>query len=348
MRGTAVTPKEVEIGLGIQGDQAAGDYARLAAQAEAYGFGVLSVFGDLMYQPPILALLEMARATSRVRLGAACWNPYTMHPYEIAGQLAGLDRASAGRAYLGLARGTWLGEVGVDQTRPVTHLREAAELIYALLARDGRGYRGSVFRLAAGARLSYPVLRPDPPLLIGAWGPRAAAVAGRIADEVKLGGTANPAMVQVMRERLAAGAGPAGRDAAEIGIVVGAVTVVDEDGSAARARARTAVAMYLAVVAVLDPTVELPAGLLGQVKARLAAGDHAGAGALIPDPLLDAFAFAGTPEQVAGQAQRLVDAGVCRVEFGSPYGLTGTRGIELLGTRVVPLLDLRPTIGSTR
>jgi 5,10-methylenetetrahydromethanopterin reductase len=336
--------RTVEIGLGIQGDKRPGDYARLAEQAESYGLSVLSVFGDLMYQPPILALLEMARVTSRVRLGAACWNPYTMHPYEIAGQLAGLDLASAGRAYLGLARGTWLGDVGIDQPRPIAHLREAAELIYALLASDGRGYTGSVFRVAAGARLRYPILRPDPPLLIGTWGPRAAAVAGRIASEVKLGGTANPAMVQVMRERLAAGAIAGGRDPGDIGIVVGAVTVVDEDGAAARFRARTEVAMYLAVVAGLDPTIEVPPDLLARVKERLAAGDHAGAGALIPGSLLDTFAFAGTPEQVAGQAQRLIDAGVCRVEFGTPHGLTAQRGIELLGTRVLPLLNL----GSTR
>jgi 5,10-methylenetetrahydromethanopterin reductase len=97
-------------------------------------------------------------------------------------------------------------------------------------------------------------------------------------------------------------------------------------------------------VAGLDPTIEVPPDLLARVKERLAAGDHAGAGALIPGSLLDAFAFAGTPEQVAGQAQRLIDAGVCRVEFGTPHGLTAQRGIELLGTRVLPLLNL----GSTR
>jgi 5,10-methylenetetrahydromethanopterin reductase len=70
----------VEIGLGIQSDKHHGDYARLAVLAEECGFDVLSVFSDLWFQPPIYPLLEMARVTSRVRLGAACWNPYTMHP----------------------------------------------------------------------------------------------------------------------------------------------------------------------------------------------------------------------------------------------------------------------------
>ncbi|GAA3409400.1 hypothetical protein GCM10018952_09970 [Streptosporangium vulgare] len=74
-----------EIGLGLQSDKRAGDYARLARRAEEHGFDVLSVFGDLMYQPPIFPLLEMAAATERVRLGAACLNPYSTAPYEIAG-----------------------------------------------------------------------------------------------------------------------------------------------------------------------------------------------------------------------------------------------------------------------
>ena len=99
---------DAEFGIAFQTDKPPGAYAPLAAAAEAHGFDVVSVFADLLYQPPLPALLEMARATSRVRLGAACFNPYTRHPYEIAGQVAALDAASAGRAYLGLARGAWL------------------------------------------------------------------------------------------------------------------------------------------------------------------------------------------------------------------------------------------------
>jgi len=329
----------VEVGLGVQGDKRPGDYAALAALAEAHGFDVLSVFGDFMFQPPIVPLLEMAAVTSRVRLGAACWNPYSVHPYEIAGQLACLDLASNGRAYLGLAQGAWLDAVGIVRRRPVRALGEAIELITALLAGDDRELAGEVFGMSAGTRLRYPTQRPRVPLLIGSWGPRTAALAGRVADELKIGGTANPAMVGVLRERIAAGAAEVGRPAAEVGIVVGAVTVVDEDEKLARSRARAEVALYLGVVAELDPTVDVPADLLAEVRRRVAAGDQPGAGDLIPDELLDLFALSGTPEQVAGQAQRLIDAGVARVEFGTPHGLTDAGGVELLGSRVLPLLD---------
>ncbi|WP_089156273.1 LLM class flavin-dependent oxidoreductase [Micromonospora sp. NBS 11-29] len=328
----------VEIGLGLQSDKPAGAYARLARAAESHGFDVLTVFGDLMYQPPIFPLLEMAQATDRVRLGAACLNPYSMAPYEIAGQLAALDLASHGRAYLGLARGTWLGAVGLPQPRPLAAIEESAEVVYRLLRGDRSGFSGRVFSLAAGTALRYAVHRPDPPLLLGAWGPRGAALAGRVADEIKVGGSANPDMVPVIRERLRAGAEKAGRDVADVGIVLGAVTVVDTDGEAARAKARTEVAMYLAVVAELDPTVVLPDDLVKRVGDLVDAGEDEAAGRLVPDDVLDRFAFSGTPEQVAAQAQALIDAGVRRVEFGTPHGLTDERGVDLLGSAVLPLL----------
>lgn len=332
-----------EIGLGLQSNKEPGAYARLARRAEAGGVDVLTVFGDLMYQPPLPALLEMAAATSRVRLGPACLNPYSMHPYEIAGQTACLDLASAGRAYLGLARGTWLGAMGIEQPDPLACIEEAAAVVAALLAGDGRAVTGRRFRMAAGSAFRFRTERPRVPLLIGTWGPRLAALAGRLADEVKIGGSANPAMVPVMRERIAVGARAVGRDPGEIGIVVGAVTVVDEDGERARSLARTEVAMYLDVVAELDPTVTMPVGLLAGVRDRLAAGDDVGAGRLVPDHVLDRFAFSGTPEQVAAQATALVAAGASRVEFGTPHGLTDEGGVGLLVDRVLPLIDRNAT-----
>jgi 5,10-methylenetetrahydromethanopterin reductase len=327
-----------EFGLAFQTDKPPGTYARLAAAAEGHGFDVVSVFGDLLYQPPLPALLEMARATSRVRLGAACLNPYTQHPYEIAGGLAALDAASGGRAYLGLARGAWLGGIGLTQPRPLAHLRDAAAVVRALLSGDDTGYEGTAFQLAPGVRLRYPLPPAVPPLLLGTWGPRGAALAGEIADEIKIGGTANPALAGLARDRVAVGRRRAGRAPGAVKVVIGAVTVVDTDGAAARRRARSEVAMYLAVVADLDPTCALPEGLLARIRARVAAGDHTAAGTLIPDEVLDRFAFSGTPEHVAALARRVTEAGADRIDFGTPHGRTDADGVALLGTRVLPLL----------
>jgi 5,10-methylenetetrahydromethanopterin reductase len=177
-----------------------------------------------------------------------------------------------------------------------------------LLAGDRSGYAGERFRLAPGAGLAYETLRPRVPLMIGTWSPRAAAYAATVADEVKLGGCANPDMVRLMRSWLGAD-GPR--------IVVGAVTVVDRDGAAARAHAEAQVQMYLEVVAQLDRTLELRPG---------------------QRPPLDRFVLAGTPDEVVEQALGLAAAGADRIEFGTPQGLTTAAGVDLLCGSVIPAL----------
>jgi 5,10-methylenetetrahydromethanopterin reductase len=330
-----------ELGIGLQSDKRPGTYAALARLAESYGIDVISVYADLMFQPPLPALLEIAAATDSVRLGPVCLNPYSLHPFEIAGQAAALDLASEGRAFLGLARGTWLGAVGIEQRRPVRALEEAAGLVAALLRHDPVGYAGTTFRLAAGTTLRYETRRPTMPLLIGTWGRRTGELAGRIADEVKVGGSANPAMVGVMRRFVAAGAIAAGRDPDDVGVVLGAVSVVDEDGERARARARVEVAMYLAVVAELDPTFDVPSEVLEPVRKLVDAGEHDEAARFVPDDVLDRFAFSGTPEHVAALVDAVLAAGAKRVDLGTPHGLTDEAGIDLIGRRVLPLVRQR-------
>jgi 5,10-methylenetetrahydromethanopterin reductase len=305
---------ERELGLGLQTDKALGEYGPLAHAAEDGGFDVVTTYNDLWFQPALPALLEIARSTRRVRVGPSCLNPFTLHPVEIAGQIAMLDVATGGRAFLGLARGAWLESLGVDQSEPVTAIREAWEIVSRLLAGDESGFAGERFSLPPGSALRYERRRPSVPLLVGTWSPQLAAFAGEAAQELKVGGSANPDLVPVMRERVGN---------VDVRVVLGAVTVVDEDGERARAIARREVAMYLDVVAELDPTFAVDPEQLGRE---------------IPDDVLDRFAFAGTPEQVAGQADAVFAAGAGRIDFGTPHGVPEQRGIELLCTQVLPRL----------
>jgi 5,10-methylenetetrahydromethanopterin reductase len=311
---------ERELGLGLQTNKGPGEYASLARLAEDAGFAVVTAYNDLWFQPPLPALLEIAAATTRVRVGPSCLNPFTTHPVELAGQTAVLDTASDGRAFLGLARGSWLEGLTVDQSAPVTAIREAWEVVRRLIAGDDSGFTGQRFSLPPGERLRYPVRRREVPLLVGTWSPSLAAFAGEAAAEVKVGGSANPDVVPVMRQRI-------GNN--DVRIVLGAVTVVDEDGERARSIARREVAMYLAVVAELDPTFSPDAELLAAVREGPAD---------IPDDVLDRFAFAGTPEQVAAHAEAVFDAGAGRIDFGTPHGEPEQRGVELLCTQVLPRL----------
>ena len=319
-----------DVSIALQSNKSAAEYSALGRLTEELGFSVLSIYSDLWYQPPIVPLTLVALATTRLRLGPAALNPYTLHPVEIAGQIATLDQVSSGRAYLGLARGAWLGEIGIPQDAPLTRLRETIDVVERLLAGERAAYDGRVFRLAPHHALKYTVERPRVPLLLGGWGRRTLGLAGERADEVKIGGTANPDIVPLARGWIAASAVRAGRDPAAIGLCVGAVTIVDEDGVLARRMIRREVAPYLAVVAGLDPTLIVDPELIARIDALLAVDDPDAAGALIPDDLLDRFAFAGAPADIARQCDALFEAGVTRIEFGTPHGVTAERGIRLL------------------
>jgi 5,10-methylenetetrahydromethanopterin reductase len=294
-----------ELGIGLRTDQEPAAYEAIARRAEEAGVDVLSVFHDLLYQPAIGPLLLMARVTERIRLGPAALNPFTLHPYEIAGQIAFLDAASGGRAYLGLAKGAWLDRLGLEERRPLAALREAVEIVRALLAGDDAGFEGERFTLAPGTTLAYPRVRETVPLTIGTWGQETARWAGTVADELKIGGTANPALLPVVRDWI-------GNE--RVKLVTGCVTVVDEDGAWARERARQMVEPYVDVVAHLDPTLD--------------DGDRP----------LDRFFIAGTPEEVAARVVELWDAGADRVELGTPQGRTTLAGVELICEQVLPLV----------
>jgi 5,10-methylenetetrahydromethanopterin reductase len=324
-----VSGRRRELGLGLQTNKPVGGYAPLARAADDAGFDVVTVFNDLWFQPALPALLEIAAATRRARVGPSCLNPFALHPVEIAGQIAALDRASQGRAFLGLAPGAWLDSIGVDQSRPVVAIAEAWEIVRRLLARDDNGFEGTRFSLPPGATLQYELERPEVPLLVGTWSPRLAAFAGEAASEVKAGGSANPDFVPVLRDRIGA---------PHVGIVVGAVTVVDEDGQRARTAARREVAMYVDVVGALDPTMPTEPELLARVRQLVAAGRHDDAGALLPDEILRRFAFAGTPAEVAAHAEAVLDAGALRVDFGTPHGIDERHGVDLLCREVLPRL----------
>jgi 5,10-methylenetetrahydromethanopterin reductase len=320
-----------QLSIAFQSDKPMQEYGALARVVEGFGFDTLSIYSDLMYQPPVGPLTAAALATSRIRLGPASLNPYTLHPVEIAGQVATLDLASNGRAYWGISRGAWLESIGIQQDRPITRMREAIDVVEHLLAGTRTPYNGQCFQLTEHHRLRYEVQRTHVPLLIGSWGPKLLAIAGQRAAEVKVGGSANPDIVPVVRQRLGSGS--------PCGIVMGAVTIVDEDRDLARDAIRREMALYLPVVARLDSTVVIDPELLDRIATLVTHGEHEAAGKLIPEDVLGRFGFYGRPFDIIEQCEELFLAGATRIEFGTPHGLTGRNGLDLLGRKVLPALQ---------
>jgi len=315
--------------IALQTNKPLAEYGNLAAQIESYGFDGVSVYNDLLYQPAWLPLLEIAHQTNRIQIGPAAVNPFTCHPLNIAGNIALIDEASQGRAYCGFARGAWLDFIGLDVSKPITAVAEAMACVRHLLSRLNAPLPGQVFPLTGGESLRWQPLRPDIPFLLGSWGPAMIRRCLPHITAVKLGGSANPGAAAWLRSLL---------NGHDIDIVIGAVTVVDEDGEAARQLARREVALYLPVVAGLDPSLAIEPDRLAGIRAAMKSFDVETAVGFISDEILSKFAFAGSAKDIINQATLLMEAGADRIEFGTPHGLSTQSGLRLLGEVVLPHL----------
>lgn len=331
-----------EISIAFQTDKTPAQYSALAQLVNRYAFDAVSVYCDLPFHPSYGPLLLMAPHIERARLGPSAVSPSRIAPIDMAAETALLAQAARGGAYLGIARGAWLAEHGVHEIeRPIQAIRESVQVVRYLLEGKTGGYHGEIYQIGEHVKIGY--LPPEKPvsILIGSWGRKLCAVAGEVADEVKVGGSANPDVIPVIQGYIAQGERKAGREIGSVGVVIGAVSVIDEDRQQARAAARRAVALYIPIVATLDPTVNIEPELIERLQAHGERHDYEAAARLVSDDLLEKFAFAGNAADIIQHAEALFTAGASRIEFGTPHGIVPERGIRILGEQVLPALGLR-------
>ena len=331
-----------KISIAFQTNKSAAEYIQLAKLVNSYDFDVVSVYCDLPYQPSYGPLVIMAPYLKKAVIGPAAVSPFRIHPLDIAASTALLSTLAQQGVYVGLARGAWLEEHGIQEpTSPLAGIREAVFIIKNLLAGRKPGLKGKVFRISDHVSAPYSIPEKKVPIMIGTWGKKLAVIAGEIADEVKVGGSANPKMVHHILKYIQRGEKKVGRQSGEVEVVLGAVTVVDEDRLLARKIARMEAALYLPVVAALDPTIEIDRELLERIEQRVRENNRPGAAALISDDILELFAFAGNANDLIQQGMAIYDAGAKRVEFGTPHGINQAEAIRILGKKVVPALSNR-------
>lgn len=333
--------KPREISIAFQTDKTPAQYIALAQLVNQYDFDAVTVYCDAPFQPSYGPLLLMAPHITRARLGPAAISPSRIHPLDIAAETALLAQLAQGGVYIGIARGAWLAEHGITElTPPLQAIREAIEVVRYMLSGQSGGYQGQIYQIAEHVTAPYLLPSQKIPLLIGTWGGKMCALAGELADEVKVGGSANPALVPIMQQYITAGEQKAGRPVGSVGVVMGAVTVADEDREQARYAARRSVALYLPVVAPLDPTVNIEPELIDRLRHHVNRHEYDEAAGLISDDVLDRFAFAGNANDLIRQAEKLFEAGAHRIEFGTPHGLSKPEvGIRILGETVSPALN---------
>jgi coenzyme F420-dependent glucose-6-phosphate dehydrogenase len=221
------------------------DLLRQAVDAEEAGFdGIccsdhLAPWWDPNAGPPASCgnawvwLGAVSQVTGRAALGTAVTAlSHRYNPVVVAQQIATLEALAPGRTFLGVGSGEAMNEVPAGMEWPPVaeqqaRTAEALEIIVRLLDGETVDFKGRFFR-TEGARLCLRTAS-RPPVFMSAFGPAAAAIAGRLADGVwTLGDPAKAPQVIASYRRACE---EAGRPPGEI-IVQGLVSWAETDDAA--------------------------------------------------------------------------------------------------------------------
>lgn len=301
----------MRIGLELGGEPDVPGMVRLAQAAEAAGYDSVWLTETRFTRDAIVPAAAVAAATRRVRVGTAVVNPFTRGAALLAVTFATLDELAGGRLVAGIGPGspTVLAQQGIAFDRPLRRTEETVDIVRRLIAGERLTLHGdavSIDRL----QLDFAPVRPSVPIWLGVTGPRALALAGRIADGVILNGFVSVGYTRRAVDIVRAAARAAGRDPGTIEIGASIVTSLDDDVAIARDRVRPSIATYLARFPHIAREADVDDTLLAAVAdVHDRAGAQAG-GALLDDALVDRLTCCGDVARVrAGLAERIA-AGV--------------------------------------
>ena len=322
----------------LNNDLSVSQTVRLALAAEQAGFDQFWLSDDLFLRSATVMLAAIARETQRIQIGSGIFNPYTLHPAQMAMEAATLDELSGGRFCLGLSAGAgeFLKWVGIEQERPLTAVVETIHVLRQLFAGERASIDGKFLNWSDSAWLRFRPLRRQVPVYLGAMSPRMLQLIGSHAD----GGLPllfPPEHLAWVLRQIGQGAASAGRDLADIDVAACIWCSVAEDHVAAEAALRAKIAHYGHA---LSPTILARLGLAREdfndiEQAVVMDRDLARGSALVTEPMLR-IGVVGTPRELIRRLEELVDLGARHLSFGPPLGPDPLHALELIGREVLP------------
>ncbi len=339
----------MRLGLALANEGPLAETVALARLAEQVGLSEVWVPESSHGRSATSVAATLAAHTRRIGLGVGVVNPFWRHPALIAMEAATLDEASDGRLRMGLGAGLWtleaLGEADQRTRRPLAAMVEAIKIVQAML-RDEPGPAAELFTVRPDARLSFAPLRRDLPVYVGAVNQRMLQAAGALADGAYLGAITSPGYTAWAAEQLRWGAANAGRQG-PVDLVANVLTSVSLDPRAARHAVKPVLAYYLWRVdgVVVDQAGTDPDAVAEVRRTVATLGVQAGA-ARVSDHLVEVFAAAGDPEQVAQRLQRYAQAGLDGALAWHVLGPDPREGLRLLAQQVWPLVHAESTPGT--
>jgi probable F420-dependent oxidoreductase len=277
--------------------------------------------------------------TEKVKLGHFVTNPGIRDPTITASWYATMQDLSNGRMVMGIGRGDSSRRVVGLKPVKVAEFEARCAMIKELM--NGRPVEWN------GKELKLEWVReelPDIPMWIAGYGPKALAVAGRVADGVIIQ-LADPKIIQWIMDTARKAAEEAGRDPAELKCIVGAPSHITDDLAEGRDQVRWFPAMVSNHVMDLIERYgwdsEIPEALTDFVKARKFYDykDHSRVGAahgeFVTDEICDRFCVLGNAEQAAAKLKELESVGVDQFNI---YLMTEgqQRTLDTYGKDIIP------------
>jgi len=283
-----------------------------ARRAEAMGYDGLNV-PDAVHDGLLVAGAAL-QATERLKVATSVLVAFPRSPMTVAVAAWDLAEASGGRFELGLGsqvRGNIVGRYSTPWSAPVPRMREYVQSLRAIFAcwQDGEklAFEGEhyVFTRMQPFFEPDPLEQAPPPIYMGGIGPLMVALAGEVSDGLMLHptNTAPRYLREVVVPRLERGAKRAGRDASQVPLMVGPLTITgpDEAAVAARREHTRQLLTFLYSTPSYWPSLELFGWEeRGQRLHELTrAGDWGGMAGIVDDEMVEAFAPVGRYDTIA-------------------------------------------------
>jgi 5,10-methylenetetrahydromethanopterin reductase len=306
-------------GLGISNCRPAGEIVKRVQDAEELGAEIVFIAEDVNCRDAFELCALSAARTSKIRIATGVVNPYTRNPTSLAMAIATLDEISNGRATLGLGTSSpslVQDQMGIAVGKSVRVMREATEIVRALLAGETVTYAGRRF-IYTDARLDIRPVQDRIPIFFAAMGPLTLRLAGRLADGVLLNVGASIEYVRWAVDQIRTAALQAGRKPDDITIAAWLSVYLDDDRGAALQRARQWLATMLSIPRQGELLLEqsgLDTSILTDIRAHLSAYPHYGnrvaAAEYVPPQVAERLAVVGSPMEARARVDEYRAAGV--------------------------------------
>ncbi len=312
----------------------------MVRDADRLGFDEVSLPESRQFRS-VFSVAAAALATTEhitIRIGVA--NPVTRHPAVLAMEAGTLAELGPGRLRFGIGAAAWtMHALGYapEGWKPYTNTVEAVRAVRRLVRGEKLGFTPTTFPASADTMLDFSP-GVEVPVDLGAVSTRMMEAAGELADGVQLGALTSPGYVRWARERIAAGAERAGRDPEDVLVAANVLTSVGPDRAAARNAVREVLAYYLYRVEgiMIDACDEADPAEVAAVAAAVAEHGVAAGARVVTEGLIDAFAVAGTVDDVVGGLGSFAAAGLDVALAWYTFGPDSTAAIETLAREVRP------------